>query len=200
MVKRSRVRETVQGSHARRVEQDSRRERGLHPDFAPTPGRGRPARLQSSPPAARKSRAALARHARKCSVCKHPDRDAIEHEFLRWHSPDDIAEDYGIADHSSIYRHVHATGIFARRRETVCLALEPLLEQACNVKVNASAIISAFRLYAQFNDAGKWVRPVKTVIVQHVTDPIADPVAPNSQPETPNPNRQIQESKHAPTH
>jgi hypothetical protein len=37
------------------------------------------------------------RHGRKCKVCRHPDRDAIERDFLRWHSPDRIAEDYGIA-------------------------------------------------------------------------------------------------------
>lgn len=200
MVKRSEVRDNVQGARKRPARKDAGRDWIPRLGFPVRPDRGRPAASQVGAAATRKSRAALARHARKCSVCKHPDRDAIEHEFLRWHSPDDIAEDYGIADHSAIYRHVHATGIFARRRETVCLALEPLLEQACNVKVNANAIISAFRLYAQFNDAGKWVRPTRTVIVEHAADAKANPAAPNSQPETPNSNRQIQESKHAPTH
>jgi hypothetical protein len=99
------------------------------------------------------------RHSRKCNVCCHPDRDAIEQAFLRWRSPDQIALDYGIADHSSVYRHVHATGLFARRRATLRLALEPLIEQACEVRVTAGAIVSAVRLYAQINDAGEWVGP-----------------------------------------
>jgi hypothetical protein len=55
------------------------------------------------------------RHDRKCSVCRHRDRDEIEREFLNWRSPDSIAEDYGIAHHSSIYRHARATGLFAHR-------------------------------------------------------------------------------------
>ena len=50
-------------------------------------------------------RADLERHSRKCTICRHPDRDAIEHDFLHWCHPVDIAEEFGLADHSSIYRH-----------------------------------------------------------------------------------------------
>jgi hypothetical protein len=153
--------------------------------------------------AAPKPRAASARHARRCNVCKHPDREAIELEFLRWRSPGDIASDHGIADRSSIYRHAHATGIFQRRRQTIRLALEPLLEQACTVKVNASAIISAVRLYAQMSDTGELVLRTKTVVVHHVTDPvtepIANPAAPVSAPNQANPNRNKVKLDHAPT-
>ncbi len=99
------------------------------------------------------------RHSRKCNVCRHPDRGAIEQAFLRWRSPDQIALDYGIADHSSVYRHVHASGLFARRRATLRLALEPLIERACEVRVTAANIVSAVRLYAQLNDSGEWVGP-----------------------------------------
>jgi hypothetical protein len=186
----------TQGAHERRVEQDAVRDRSPRSAFATPPGRGRPPASHPGEAAARKSRAALRRHSRKCSVCKHPDREAIEHEFLRWRSPDDIAEDYGIADHSAIYRHVHATGIFARRRQTIRLALEPLLEQAHTVKVTASAIISAFRPYAQIDDAGEWIPPAKRVIVHHAVEPSAPGL---TQPPDVS-NRQIQESEHAPTH
>jgi hypothetical protein len=148
-------------------------------------------------------RAASARHARRCNVCKHPDREAIELEFLRWRIPDDIANDHGIADRSSIYRHAHATGIFRRRRQTIRLALEPLLEQACTVSVTASAIVSAVRLYAQMSDTGDLVSRTKTVIVHHVTDPVtepsAHPAAPGSAPNPANPNRNKVKLNHAPT-
>lgn len=100
------------------------------------------------------------RHARKCTVCRHPERDAIEQDFFRWRSPDQIAQDYGIADHSSVYRHVHATGLFARRRANLRLALEPLIERAATVRVTAASIVSAVRVYAQINDAGEWIGPV----------------------------------------
>jgi hypothetical protein len=153
--------------------------------------------------AASKPRAASSRHSRLCNVCKHPDRDAIELEFLRWRCPDDIANDHGIADRSSIYRHAHATGIFRRRRQTIRLALEPLLEQACTVNVNASAIISAVRLYAQMSDTGGLVPRTKTVIIHHVTDPvrepIANPAAPATAPNSANPNRNKVKLDHAPT-
>ncbi|MGB6393659.1 MAG: hypothetical protein WBF14_14930, partial [Candidatus Acidiferrales bacterium] len=31
------------------------------------------------------------RHSRKCTVCRHPDRDAIEALFLLWRSPVKLA-------------------------------------------------------------------------------------------------------------
>jgi len=55
-------------------------------------------------------KAPLGRHTRKCTVCNHPEREAIEEEFLRWRSPKDIADDYGFSDYSSIYRHARAAG------------------------------------------------------------------------------------------
>jgi hypothetical protein len=196
MGKRSVVRDTVEGARKRSAEKGAGRDRSPRQALAAPPRRGRPPAIPPSKATARKSRASLKRHSRKCSVCKHPDREAIEHEFLRWRSPEDIAEEYGIADHSYIYRHVHATGIFARRRKSIRLALEPLLEHASTVKVTASAIISALRLYTQINEAGEWIRPAKTGIIHH----FSDSSAPVSERNLSNPNRQFQESKHAPTH
>ena len=203
MVKRLGVQESEQGAKTRRTENAGRawsQRAGLATRVRRTLRTGSP----SAEGGTAKPRAARARHARRCNVCKHPDREAIEVEFLRWRSPDDIAEDYGIADRSSIYRHAHATGIYRRRRQNIRLALEPLLEQACTVKVNASAIISAFRLYAQMSDTGELPPRTKTVIVHRVADdvrePIANPAAPVSTPNPANPNRNKTESEHAPTH
>jgi len=195
MKKRSAVREAVPGAKKRPVQKDLGRDHSARPPVAPPPGRGRPAASQPGQAATTKRRAASARHARRCNVCKHPDREAIELAFLRWRSPDDIAEEYGIAHHTSIYRHVHATGIFARRRQSIRLALEPLLERACSVKVTANAIVNAARVYAQINEAGEWVRPAKTIIIHHV----ADSAAPSSEPEQSNPDSEIRRLEHAPT-
>ena len=120
-------------------------------------------------PSQPKPRAAMGAHTRRCNVCRHPDRKAIEHEFLRWRSPDKIAREYGIPDHSSIYRHVHATGIFARRRKVVRVALESVIECAEMVKVTASSLVKAVHAYTHINEFGEWIKhPTKhIVIVQH---------------------------------
>ena len=183
-----RKRSVINGADRRPAEKDARHV--SRPSSA-----GRPMTIQSAEGGTTTPRAALARHARKCTVCRHPEREAIEDDFLRWHSPEDVAEDYGIADHCSVYRHVHATGLFERRRQTIRLALEPLLERAHTVRVTAGAVISAVRLYAQLNGDGKLIHPAKTVIVHHV----AHPAAPSSEPGRSNPNSEIRKLDHAPT-
>jgi hypothetical protein len=153
-------------------------------------------RSDTGRPSQPRPRAAMGPHTRRCNVCRHPNRKAIEHEFLRWRSPDKIAREYGIADHSSIYRHVHATGIFARRRKTVRVALESIIECAEVVKVTSSSFVKAVHAYTHINEFGEWIKhPTKhTVIVQHQNAP--QPVASS---ETPALNRQTQETEHAPT-
>lgn len=104
------------------------------------------------------------RHDRKCSVCRHPERDEIEKEFLRWRSPERIAKDFGIANHCSIYRHAHATGLFAQRATHLKLSLSPLIERAVTVPVTADSIVRAIIACAHIDDEGKWVSPPKHVI------------------------------------
>jgi hypothetical protein len=97
------------GSSPQRIEVDSTRRPKRpkrvrtpdQPDYPQQPAPGRP----SGP----RVRAKMGPHTRRCNVCRHPHRKEIEQEFLRWRSPDHIAQDYKIPDHSSIYRHVHAT-------------------------------------------------------------------------------------------
>ena len=119
---------------------------------------------ETPPSAARRKRSsrkrpASERHNRKCNVCRHADRAAIDQDFLAWHSPDRIAEDYGIADHSSIYRHAHATGLFDKRAKTIRLALGPLIECADTVEVTGDSIIRAVYVLANLDDDGKWAQP-----------------------------------------
>jgi hypothetical protein len=180
-------------------------------------------------PSQPRPRAAMGPHTRRCNVCRHPDRKAIEHEFLRWRSPDKIAREYGLADHSSIYRHVHATGIFARRRKAVRVALESVIECAEIVKVTAASVVKAVHAYTHINEFGEWIKHPTThiVIVQHQNPseegtqpaPNQSPIAVRCHPErsggsalgfsvpldlpanteTAKLNRQTQEVEHAPT-
>jgi hypothetical protein len=161
------------GSSPQRIEVDStrrpKRPRRLRtpdqPDCPQQPSPGRP----SGP----RIRAKMGPHTRRCNVCRHPHRKDIELEFFRWRSPDRIAQDYKIPDHSSIYRHVHATGIFARRRKAVRAALEPIIECAEFVRVTASSLVKAIYAHTHINENGEWINhPTHhTVIVQHVNVP-----------------------------
>jgi hypothetical protein len=108
----------------------------------------------------------LGRHERKCTICDHPDREAIEQEFLRWYAPEHIAQDHDVPYASAIYRHAHALGLFELRRRNLRLALEPLIEQANSVQASAGAVIRAIRTYAHINDSGKWIRAAQSAAVR----------------------------------
>jgi hypothetical protein len=56
----------------------------------------------------------LGRHQRACFVCGHEQREEIESAFIGWRSPAAIAEEYGLADRASVYRHSHVLGLFPK--------------------------------------------------------------------------------------
>lgn len=134
----------------------------------------------SAPLLSKKQPAAIDRHKRKCSVCRHPEREAIEQDYIDWHSPEAIARDYGIADHSSVYRHVHALGLRHKRLSPARSALERIIERAADAKnITGDTIIRAVWAYAHIDDSGQWIDPPKTTkIVRYES------------PKSKNPNRQ----------
>jgi len=78
-----------------------------------------------------KSRAmSLSRHRRNCTVCSHSKCADIEAGFVSWRSPEAIAQEYGLADRASVYRHAHALGLFPKRQRNVRAALERIIEKA----------------------------------------------------------------------
>jgi hypothetical protein len=108
----------------------------------------------------------FARHARRCSVCSHPDRDAIEGDFIRWRSPELIAKDYKIPDRASIYRHVHSTGLFAWRKRELARVLEGILESSEHLPLeSADVIIRAARIYSHLDEQGNWFDPPRTTFL-----------------------------------
>lgn len=107
----------------------------------------------------------LARHQSHCNVCRHPNREAIEHDYLEWRCPSEIAIDYGLSDRTSIYRHAHATGLLLLRRRTYRASLERIMECAEQADVTAAAVVLAVRAYARINDDGQWVEPPHTIRV-----------------------------------
>ena len=126
----------------------------------------------SAAPAPRKPRqpkppARLNYHTIRCVICKHPARETIEHDFLHWRSPADIAQEFGLGHCRGIYRHAHALGLFKQRADQLRHGLGFVLEQAANVTPTANDIIRAVRAYSCLDDEGHWHEPTRRVIVTH---------------------------------
>jgi hypothetical protein len=122
-------------------------------------------------------------HQRCCTICKHPQCFFIELDFLDWRSPAAISKRYGIHDRASLYRHAHATGLFAYRRRNIAMALDNIIERADEVKVTGSAVVRAIRARTRISDEGEWVDPPTRSIVTHLQAPPVgsnDPFAPLS--------------------
>jgi hypothetical protein len=107
--------------------------------------------------------ASLGRHKRMCSVCRHEQREEIESAFIGWRSAASIAEEHGLTDRASIYRHAHALGLFEKRRRNIRAALERIIEKAGEVDVTASAVVAAVQAYAKINATGEWIDRTETV-------------------------------------
>jgi hypothetical protein len=116
----------------------------------------------------RKDRTDTRRHTRKCRICKHPQRDAIEHDFLHWRHPHDIVDAYHLSHYSAIYRHAHALGLTARRNENFRSILDILVERAAEAKVTGNTVIRAIRAYSCLNDKGHWTDLPTRVIHESV--------------------------------
>ncbi len=115
----------------------------------------------------------LARHARKCCICSHRDREDIEDDFIDWRRPDEIARNYQISQ-ASIYRHARATGLFPRRKRELSRALENIIESSDDCSIEwAEVITRAARVYAHLDDADKWFEPTRTNLILTGPAPIS---------------------------
>ncbi len=116
----------------------------------------------------------VSRHRRKCSVCRHPEREAIEDLFIHWHSPNSIANYYSEGEESditwvSIYRHAYAFGLDEIRRRNLRFAFELILEQAGDITATPAAITASARALGSCVDSnGQWNEPPRRVIVTNI--------------------------------
>ena len=98
----------------------------------------------------------LTRHERDCRVCRHPEREEIEAEFISWVSPVELAAEHKIPVRA-IYRHAHAAALFSRRNRNIRAALGTIIEKVGRVHVNAQAVVSAIAVLSKINARGQWV-------------------------------------------
>ncbi len=121
------------------------------------------------------------RHARKCVICRHPNRQEIEAAFLRWQSPKLIVSEFNLHHPRYIYRHAHATGLYALRRFKLSCALERIIEYASTAKPDARAVLKAIYVCCHIDEHGVWRDSPPAIVTTSVeSGESADPAAPNS--------------------
>lgn len=113
-------------------------------------------------------------HSRNCKICRHPERAAIEYDFLHWRNAGKIAEEYNLP-WRAVYRHAHAAGLFDRRRRNLRSSLEFLIEGASRVEPSVDGVIRAVQLYARLNDEGRFIEAPKTQHIVISREAFADP-------------------------
>jgi hypothetical protein len=118
----------------------------------------------SPKPAPEEFKAALNRHKRKCSICHHPDREAIEEEFVHWGDVWHIHHDYQLPDYRTVLRHARATGLLERRRQNVHVALDCIVAGVRSAKITADGVIHAIRAYSCLSKDGRWIEPPIRVV------------------------------------
>jgi hypothetical protein len=121
------------------------------------------------PVAESKNETPLDRHARKCVICHHLDRELLEQDFLNWHPAGTIAYDYNLRDTRVVYRHAHATGIYARRMKNVRMVAAHIIEKVEDLTPTAGHVLQAIRALSRIDDDGRWIEPPVEVIVSSGT-------------------------------
>lgn len=118
-------------------------------------------------------------HQRNCKICRHPDRPAIEYDFLHWRSPLMIGREYNLSSRS-VYRHANAVGLLGQRKRNLRSSLELVIENAGTAPVTTDSVLRAIQLYARMNDAGEIAEIPKTQVIVISRDgaQAALPVAP----------------------
>lgn len=120
------------------------------------PQQAPPSRLR--PTASERARQ-ISYHARKCSICRHPQRSEIEQAFLDWQCISSIATEFQLSGRNALYRHARAVGLLANRNRAVRSALARIIEKVCDVEPDAAAIVRAIEIFAHINDQGEWIAP-----------------------------------------
>jgi hypothetical protein len=112
----------------------------------------------------------LERHGRRWIICHHPEREAIEEEFVHWRSPSRLAHDYKLADYRTIYRHARAAGLLLQRRERLHSALDAFVESVDDVTFTGDTILRAMRAYSCIDSHGRWTEIPTQVQISTSTD------------------------------
>ncbi|HEY6443530.1 MAG TPA: hypothetical protein VIY66_09345 [Candidatus Acidoferrales bacterium] len=135
------------------------------------PKRRRRAQVPASQlPTPSQAQSTLSHHTRHCTICHHPERQAIEEEFIHWHSPTRIAIDHGIGARS-VYRHARALSLFERRAIHLRDALGHIIEKVENVSVTSDAVVRAVHAHSHLSSTGRWIEERSLVVSSNRSAP-----------------------------
>jgi len=109
-----------------------------------------------------KRRAALSRHRRKCAICAHSQRGAIEDAFGRFESPALIAERFHLGDRRQVYRHAQALGLFIRRNRNLSSSLGLFLEKSDRLIPTFTNFLHSVEKFAKIDENGETIRRPKS--------------------------------------
>ena len=109
-----------------------------------------------------KRRPNLSRHRRKCAICAHSQRGAIEDAFGRFESPARIAEQFNLGDRRQVYRHAQALRLFVRRNRNLCASLGLFLEKSDRLIPTFTNFLYAAEKYAKIDEDGETIRRPKS--------------------------------------
>jgi len=136
------------------------------------PKRRSSARQRSATASLSQQRLHRAAHEARCTICQHPDRDAIEEEFIHWLSPRTMRDAYGVQSRA-VYRHAHAFNLFAVRDRNLRFALGHIIDRAERLPdVHGPDVIRAIHAFARVNNEGQWVEPPSHIIVSSGAHPV----------------------------
>ncbi|MGH9572703.1 MAG: hypothetical protein ACRD40_04135 [Candidatus Acidiferrales bacterium] len=124
----------------------------------------------------------IERHSRKCQICRHPDRDEMEKEYVEWAKPWAISRHYDVPERA-IRRHFEAVGLISRRRANLVGALENIVERGPEAPITGSMVIRAVKAICCINGDNKWTEPAKKIIHTVRTAPKLAPLAPEESPQ-----------------
>ena len=130
----------------------------------------------------------LARHARKCMICRHKDRPAIDYDYLNWRSTRQIVNEYVLPHRIGLHRHPEATGLSALRKSKLCSVLDSMIEQAETAPVTGATVLRAMRAYSCLTKNGDWVELPRHKIVRR-SQQSSIPAASSKQRKSPAANR-----------
>jgi hypothetical protein len=92
--------------------------------------------------------------------------------FIGWRFPATIAEEYGLTDRSTVYR--HALEISPMRQKNVKAALGKIVEKAREVDVTAPAVVAAVQACAKINPAREWIDRTEIVSLNDLFERMSD--------------------------
>jgi len=133
------------------------------PHAPASPGEKPPSSAKKSTPRRRRNLTPLQMHRDRCRICNSDAREEIDEAFISWEVVRQIANDFHV-DRRIIYRHAHATGLYALRDRNIRRALGRIIQEADAVAPSADTVIRAIKMLTHINSRGEWSNPPTRVV------------------------------------